>query len=240
MNEYSPYLALFTGFLEIFAFIYFIQIFKQSEKHLKSMIFILLFLGTYQLLEAFNCMYPGHHILVRMSFATVTVLPALGVAFNYLSSPNESKNQRYLTFAFMGAALFFITYFIITPSSTKLLSCQQFFATYHHTGELYRYFGMYYQFGLLAMLIMGVRNLVQTQDLNKRMLIGDYLIGSIVFIVPSILITGFIPNYQGSMTSVMCHIAIFFSFFIIQALYREKKIRQVSLDFEVLTSSVEE
>ena len=232
MNAYSPYLALFTGLIEIFAFVYFFMLFKQSESQLKSLVSILLFLGAYQLLEAFNCMFPGHPFLVRLSFANITMLPALGVYFAYLSAPRESRLQRYVTFAFLGSALFFITYFLSKPSSAVLLSCQQFFATYYHADTLYQVYGLYYQLGLFAMVLMAVRNLVFTQDLKKRMLIGDFVIGAVVFIVPSILITGLIPQYQGSMPSVMCHIAIFFSFFIVKALLREKKIRQVALDFE--------
>ena len=233
MNAYSPYLALITGFLEIFAFVYFFLLFKQSESHLKSMISILLFLGAYQLLEAFNCMFPGHPFLVRLSFATITMLPALGVYFAYLSAPKELKIQRYITFAFLGSALFFITYFLSRPSSVVLLSCQQFFATYYHADTLYQFYGLYYQLGLFVMLIMAVRNLVFTQDFKKRLLIGDFVIGAVVFILPSILITGLLPQYQGSMPSIMCHIAIFFSFFIVKALLREKKIRQVSLNIEL-------
>jgi len=232
MNAYSPYLALFTGLIEIFAFVYFFMLFKQSESQLKSLVSILLFLGAYQLLEAFNCMFPGHPFLVRLSFANITMLPALGVYFAYLSAPRESRLQRYVTFAFLGSALFFITYFLSKPSSAVLLSCQQFFATYYHADTLYQVYGLYYQLGLFAMVLMAVRNLVFTQDLKKRMLIGDFVIGAVVFIVPSILITGLIPQYQGSMPSVMCHIAIFFSFFIVKALLREKKIRQVALDLE--------
>ncbi len=232
MNAYSPYIALFTGLIEIFAFVYFFMLFKQSESQLKSLTSILLFLGAYQLLEAFNCMFPGHTFLVRLSFANITMLPALGVYFAYLSAPRESKNQRYITFAFLGSALFFITYFLSKPSSAVLLSCQQFFATYYHADTLYQVYGLYYQLGLFAMVIMAVRNLVFTSDLKKRMLIGDFIIGAVIFIVPSILITGLFPQYRGSMPSIMCHIAIFFSFFIVKALLREKKVRQVALDFE--------
>ncbi|RLD37278.1 MAG: hypothetical protein DRI74_07145 [Bacteroidetes bacterium] len=233
MNAYSPYLALFTGLIEIFAFIYFFLLFKQSGSHLKSITSILFFLGTYQLLEAFNCMFPGHSFLVRLSFADITILPALGVYFAYLSSPKESKTQRYITFAFLSSALFFITYFLSKPTSAVLLSCQQFFATYYHADILYQFYGLYYQLGLFTMLIMAVRNMVFTPDLRKRQLIGNFVIGSVVFIIPSILITAFLPTYQGSMPSVMCHIAIFFSFFIVKALLNEKRIRQLSLDLEL-------
>jgi hypothetical protein len=232
MNAYSPYLALFTGLIEIFAFVYFFMLFKQSESQIKSLVSILFFLGAYQLLEAFNCMFPGHNFLVRLSFANITMLPALGVYFAYLSAPKESKKQRYITFVFLGSALFFITYFLSKPSSAVLLSCQQFFATYYHADTLYQVYGLYYQSGLFVMVIMALRNLVFTSDLKKRMLIGDFVAGSVVFIIPSLLITGWISQYYGSMPSVMCHIAIFLSFFIVKALLREKKIRQLALGFE--------
>lgn len=233
MNAYSPYLAIITGLIELIAFIYFFLLFKQSESNLKSIIAILFFLSVYQLLEAFNCMFPGHPFLVRLSFADISMLPALGVYFAYLSAPVESKIQRYITFVFLGSALFFVMYFLSRPSSAVLMSCQQFFATYAHPDAFYRYYGLYYQLGMFTMLIMALRNLIYTEDLTKRKLIGDFIIGSIVFIIPSILITAFIPQFSGSMPSIMCHIALFLSFFIIKALLREKKLRVLSLGFEI-------
>ncbi len=233
MNAYSPYLAVFTGLVELLAFIYFFMLFKLSESSLKSLIAILFFLAAYQLLEAYNCMFPGNSLLVRFSFANITMLPALGVYFAYLSAPKESKAQRYITFVFLGSALFFITNFLSKPSSAILASCQQFFATYQHSDQLYQLFGLYYQLGMFTMLLMAVHNLVATQELAKRKLLGDFIGGSIVFIIPSILITTLIPQYQGSMPSIMCHISLFLSFFIIKALIREKKLRQVSLGVEI-------
>lgn len=233
MNAYSPYLAILTGLIELGAFIYFFMLFKHSESNLKSLIAILFFLAAYQLLEAFNCMYPGHSFLVRLSFANISMLPALGVYFAYLSAPVESKTQRMITFVFLGSALFFITYFLSRPSSALLASCQQFFATYSHPDSIYKYYGLYYQLGLFAMLLMAVRNLVYTKELVKRQMIGDFILGSIVFIIPSILITGMFSKFQGSMPSIMCHIAIFLGFFIIKTLVREKKLRNVSLGVEI-------
>jgi hypothetical protein len=233
MNPYSPYLAILTGLIELAAFIYFFMLFKQSESSLKSLIAILFFLAGYQLLEAFNCMFPGHPFLVRLSFADITMLPALGVYFAYLSAPTEKKIQRYITFVFLGSALFFITYFLSKPTSAVLISCQQFFATYSHPDAIYKYYGLYYQLGMFTMLLMAVRNLVYTNDLFKRKIIGDFIIGSVLFIIPSILISAFVPQYQGSMPSVMCHIALLLSVFIINTLVREKKLRNVSLGVEI-------
>ena len=233
MNAYSPYLALFTGFIELFAFIYFFMLFKQSESSLKSLIAILFFLSGYQLFEAFNCMFPGHSFLVRMSFVDITMLPVLGVYFAYLSSPVESKFQRYITYVFLGSALFFVTFFISKSDSALMKRCQQFFATYYHPDKVYKFYGLYYQLGMFSMLLIAVRNLIFTEDIVKRKLIGDFVMGSIVFIIPSIIITNLIPQFRGSMPSIMCHISLTMSFFIIKALAREQKLREVSLGVEI-------
>jgi hypothetical protein len=233
MNTYSPYIALATGLIELLAFTYFYLLFKQSESKIKSLIAILFFLGTYQMLEAFNCMYPGHSLLVRLSFADISMLPALGVYFAYLNAPKESKMQRYITFTFLGAALFFVSYFLSKPASASLLHCQDFFATYQHEEIPYLFYGFYYQFGLFVMLLMAIRNLIFTDNLAQRQLIGDFLSGAVLFIIPSILITSFVNVYTGSMPSVMCHIAIIFGFFIIKSLARERKLRSVSLGLEI-------
>lgn len=233
MNPYSPNLALLTGFVELFAFVYFFLLFKNSESRLKSLTAILFFLAGYQLFEAYNCLFPGHEFAVRLSFVDITVLPALGVYFAYLNAPVESKWQRAITFVFLGTGLFFVTYFLSKPSSVYLKSCQYFFATYTHPDGVFKYYGLYYQAGMFAMLMMGIRNMIYTSNLMQRKLMGDFLMGSMMFVIPSILITAFVTPYQGSMPSVMCHIALFLSLFIIRGLLREKKVRELSLSLQI-------
>ena len=224
MQPYNPYIALITGGIELIAFIYFYQAFKSSGEKIKTLVFILLFLSSYQLLEAFNCMMPSNSALVRMSFVSITFLPALGVRFVYASATRNKNIIKYIAHGFSIAALVFIIYFITTPQSVAMKSCQSFFATYTHASSIYRYYSAYYQLGMLTMVVLSFYNLIHTENTNDRKLIADFGIGSTLFIIPSILITGFIPQFFASMPSVMCHIALILSIFIIKSLYREYKL----------------
>ena len=121
------------------------------------------------------------------------------------------------------AALVFAVYFITTPQSVSLKSCQSFFATYNHAFPMYQYYSMYYQLGMITMVTLAFYNLVYCENIHERKLIADFGMGSVLFIIPSILMAGFIPKFYTSMPSVMCHIALIFSYFIIKSLYREYK-----------------
>ncbi|MBN2695891.1 hypothetical protein JXR93_14620 [bacterium] len=225
--SYSPILAVGTGLLELSAFLYFSIIFKNSEKSIKILNLLLLFLAGYQLLEAFNCLYPQYPILVRISFLDITWLPALGVFFAYLSSPIEKKYLKITSYVFLGAAFFFSSIYILNSTSTILKSCQLFYATYKHPGFYYEFYGAYYQLGMLLMLIFTTNNMVEESDKDKRKILSDFAIGSALFIIPSITLVAVIPKFRGSMPSIMCHIAIFLSIFIIKALWREKNRREI-------------
>ena len=223
MQPYTPYIALITGGIELTAFLYFYKAFKSSSESIKIIIFMLLFLASYQLLEAFNCMMPNHSTLVRMSFVSITFLPALGLRFTYATATHNKNIIKYIAYAFSIAALVFAVYFITTPQSVSLKSCQSFFATYNHAFPMYQYYSIYYQLGMLSMVTFSFYNLVYCENINERKLIVDFGMGSTLFIIPSIIMTGFIPKFYASMPSVMCHIALIFSFFIIKSLYREYK-----------------
>jgi hypothetical protein len=224
---YSPVLAVGTGLLELSAFIYFSIIFRESEKSIKTLNLMLFFLAGYQLLEAFNCIFPHYSFLVRVSFVIITWLPALGVYFAYLSSPIEKKYLKIISNIFIGAAFFFSAIYILNSTSTILKSCQLFYATYKNPGFYYEFYGAYYQLGMLLMLVFTIINTIDENNRDKRMILSDFAVGSALFIIPSIGLIAVIPSLRGSMPSIMCHIAIFLSFFIIKSLWREKNRRNI-------------
>ncbi len=238
MTQYSPILAITTGLIEISAFFYFSFLFKNMGKEYKILNLILFFLAGYQLLEAFNCVYPYYPVITRLSFLDITWLPALGVYFTYLTSPYKSKYFKVTSYFFIFLGFVFSITFILNATSTILKSCQLFYATYGNPGNYYHLYGLYYQSGMSLMLIFAINNLISIENKERRMLIADFAIGSALFIIPSVVLTSVIPKFRGSMPSIMCHIALFLCVFIIKALVREKKLNNLS--FSVLFSSFAE
>jgi len=229
MNDYIPSLAILTGGIELVAAVYFTLLFKDKKPGVKGMILLLFFLSGYQLLEALNCMGLGNKLLVRLAFADITWLPAIGVYTAYKLNPVKSKVTQNVSRVFMLSAAFFTAWFVLNPSTAVLKSCQSFYATYGNSFPIYTYYGVYYQLGMLLMVIIGIRAMIQIKDARDRSVVADFIIGSILFIIPSLGVTAVFKHLQGSMPSVMCHIAIFFTIFLIKGLIKEKTYQGLSL-----------
>ncbi len=231
MSQYSPLLAIITGSFELLAALYFFILFKNREINtgIKPLITILFFLSGYQLMEAANCVFPGNPMLVRFSFADITWLPALGVYYAYKINNSEKKSYKRISFLFTSSAIFFTGWFIMNPVSVTLKSCQAFFATYTNEFPIFQYYGIYYQLGMLFMVIFSVQALVTTENIRERMIISDFVIGSLMFVIPSLTVTAFYAKFRGSMPSVMCHFALFLGVFIVKSLIREQKYENISV-----------
>jgi len=229
MNSYIPELAVLTGGIEFVAATYFTMLFKDKKNGIKGMILILFFLSGYQILEAINCMGYGNKFLVRAAFADITWLPALGVYTAYSFSPKKFIFLKGIKNMFFLSASFFTAWFILNPSTAILKSCQSFYATYGNSYPVYNYYGIYYQLGMLAMVIFSIRAMVIIEKKRDRALVSEFAIGSIMFIIPSLGVSALVGSVRGSMPSVMCHIAIFLSIFIIKGLLREKVEQKISL-----------
>jgi hypothetical protein len=229
MSDYIPGLAIITGSLEFFAAIYFLLLFKNKERGIKGMITILFFLSGYQILEAANCMGYGNKFLVRAAFADITWLPALGVYTSITFNPNKSIISKSIKNMFFLSASFFTAWFILDPSTAILKSCRSFYATYGNSYPIYTYYGMYYQLGMLLMVIFSIRAMIVLEEKRDRALVSDFTIGSIMFIIPSLGVSAVFSSLKGSMPSVMCHIAIFLSIFIVKGLLKEKAEQNLSL-----------
>ena len=229
MNEYIPGLAIITGMIEFITAIYFTMLFKNKKNGIKGLIIILFFLSGYQLLEAANCLGYGSNFFVRLSFADITWLPALGVYTAYSFNPKKSIYLKTTKNLFILGASFFTAWFLLNPSTAILKSCQSFYATYQNSYPVYTYYAAYYQLGMLLMIILSVRAMITIKDTQKRALVSEFVIGSVMFVIPSMIVTTVFSHLRGSLPSVMCHIAIFLSIFIIKGLLKEKSYQNLSL-----------
>ncbi len=223
--KYMPIVAILTGLFEISFAIFFLPIVKKSKKpNLNVLLMILFLLSSYQLLEAYNCSFNNVPILVRLSFLFITWLPALGIYFSYLSSPNKNIIFRITSYLFLALALYFSFWFMIYGNTAVIKVCKSFIAVYSNRFPMYKFYGAYYQIGLLFMVTFSVINITKEENYNNRLIIQDFILGSLLFIIPSLVITSLFSSYRGAIPSVMCHLALFLGIFIVKTLSREKKL----------------
>ncbi len=72
------------------------------------------------------------------------------------------------------------------------------------------------------MLFLSAHGVIICKDHEQRLLLGQMLMGSLAFIIPSLITVIAIPYTKGALPSVMCHYALLLAIFITRLLYLER------------------
>ncbi|MBI9104029.1 MAG: hypothetical protein JEY99_16560 [Spirochaetales bacterium] len=217
--EYSPILALLTGSLEIGAATYFLLKIGQKKESFRVIIAILFLLAGYQILEAFNCSRIFNGSLTRLAFADITWLPALGVY--YISRQQEKAAPRIISYFYLGTASVFSIWYLFITQSLALSHCQNVIAVYTNNQPVYLLYSIYYQSGLLMMILIPSFIRSTIEDPKRQMNLRDFQIGTLAFMIPSIGFVLYSELLAKAMPSVMCHFALLLAIFLVRILYRE-------------------
>ncbi len=223
--DYSPILSIVTAVLEISAAAW--ALLSKGRRSVRySAAAVLFFLASYQIMEASICADPVRFTrLVRPAFMTVLWLPATGLLLLTFLAPTLRRFMKIYTGIFYALALgIFIWQFVDqTPVGTSV--CLVVFARYNNVmpRALTLAYGIYYQLGLLSMLVLSAVGVVKTADAFARKQIGQLLFGCLIFIIPAMMVTRLIPLTEGAYASILCHMAILLAVFIFSILWLENK-----------------
>jgi hypothetical protein len=100
--------------------------------------------------------------------------------------------------------------------------CLIVFARYHNPTPLYQAYGIFYQSGLLSMLLLSANGVTNSEDSHTRRLLGQVLLGSIAFIVPSLVTVAVVPVAEAALPSIMCHFALLLAIFLTRLAWMER------------------
>ncbi len=221
--NYSPILSIITAVFELSIIVWTLKSVKRTNVTVVSCA-ILLLLILYQILEVFVCSSETSSLLFsRLGFLVITWLPASGLLLICFLFPYRSKILLRFVQLMLLAAFLLNIWIISDPNFVKGTVCKIDFASYDSSSAKILIYGAYYQLGLLAMLVLSALGVIQTADGTKRKKMGQVLLGTISFVFPAMMLSIAYPPADDSLTSVLCHFAIFLAIFLARLIFLEKK-----------------
>lgn len=222
--NYNPILSLATATLEVGAAVWALR-----GPGRKPIIYttsaILICLAGYQIVEAIFCTGSAVTLafLPRMAFMIVAWLPPTGlllVAHLYPTRKRTLYVYAYGMYLFCAALVLGIA---TDKGFVSATVCEIVFARYANPTAIYRTYGMFYQSGLFAMLLISAYGVTISDDHRQRILLGQVLLGSIAFIFPSLVTIVVVPMTNNALPSIMCHFALLLALFLIRLVAIERR-----------------
>ncbi|HEY5270320.1 MAG TPA: hypothetical protein VII97_08285, partial [Anaerolineales bacterium] len=126
----------------------------------------------------------------------------------------------YAMFTFCGVLVVSIAVDKVFVTATV---CEIVFARYSNPTPLYQTYGIFYQSGLMSMLLLSAYGVTICKDDHQRLLLGQVLLGSIAFIFPALATVAVLPIADNALPSIMCRFAILLALFLIRLVSIERK-----------------
>jgi hypothetical protein len=213
-NCFSPPVMLVTLLIEFAAAIYTLYRYKMNTTG-RLVVGLLASLATFQLAEYHVC--TGYGINAeqwsRLGYASITLLPALGIHLLYVLAQKPSRRVVYAAYGTMAG---FVAYFMTYSTAFIGYKCTGNYVIFQiGVGPAIAY-GMYYYGWLLAAIILGMRwanDLMQAgkKQLARMQAIRSLIVGYLVFLVPTALANTVKPETRQGIPSIMCGFAVIFA-----------------------------
>ena len=216
---YSPGLAIGTAVFELAA-AYWTLRGKGERSILRTTGAILILLATYQIIEVAVCSNTGAAgFLPRLAFIAVTWLPPLGlVLISQLYRPKSRLFQGQAAFM-LAAAAGIMVWIALDPGFARISVCSAVYARYIHAMPRFTIYASFYWLGLLCMILFSGYGMWTSKEEQRKRLLTQVFWGSLAFIVPSVIVSYYVPGAQGAMPSIMCHFALLLAGFLVWMVY---------------------
>lgn len=177
-------------------------IFNRKHPFFWSIAMMLVLLQLYQLAEFLICIGVNENITGRIAYAIITFLPPLGY---FLSS--KVVGWRYPDYwVGFAAATGFSLYYLVTPGSVVLDSCNPFYAVYSWNHSFY--YGIYYV-GIItySIIFLAAHLIFRRNNVDKKSSLF-VLIGYLSFLAPMYIMVWVDSYFARAVTSIMCKYAL--------------------------------
>ncbi|MCK4695835.1 MAG: hypothetical protein KAT74_08735 [Candidatus Cloacimonetes bacterium] len=228
--NYSPVLSIITALFEILAAVWAL-LGAGRKKIIYTSSAILLLLAAYQILEVVICTAPQSSIFFsRLTFIVIAWLPPASILLIVLLFPTKKKAIYWFTSLIFTLALLISIWLLIDKGFVTKSVCTVIFARYSNPMPQYIIYAGFYHLGMLGMLFLSAHGVIICKDHKQRLLLGQMLMGSLAFILPSLITVIAIPYTRGALPSIMCHYALLLAIFITRLLYLERRLTGICLD----------
>ncbi len=228
--NYSPILSIATALFEIIVAVWAL-LGAGRKKIIYTSSAILLLLAAYQILEVVICTAPQSSIFFsRLAFIVIAWLPPAGILLIALLFPSGKRGVYWFTGLTFTVALLISIWLLIYKGFVTGSVCSIIFARYSNPMPQYIIYAGFYHLGMLGMLFLSAHGVMICKDHKQRLLLGQMLMGSLTFIVPSLITVIAVPYTKGALPSVMCHYALLLAIYIARLLYLERRQTGISFD----------
>ncbi len=200
---FSPPVMLATFVIEIGLLIYTVWRYKLTPVT-RLVALLLLFLASFQLAEYMVCGGWGMdaQAWTRYGFASITILPALGM---HLAIVLAKKRLPWLIALAYASAAVFVYYFIFVSGTLSGNECRPNYVVFHVEGALMYLYVLYY-YGWLA--VTTTLTLLWAKGSKHKKQLHGLAAGYLVFIIPTVLATAINPANIAGIPSIMCGFAV--------------------------------
>ena len=221
--EYSPLLSILTAVFEIAA-VYWALKSPGRKPIILTSATLLLLLASYQVLEVLICSSGlDARFLNRLAFIMITWLPPTGILLiAHLHTVKTRALYRYTGLMYT-LAFIIVIWILLDKNFVTETVCTVVFARYANPMPRYIAYCVFFDTGLLSMVVLSTYGFKTIKDFHQRRLLKQILTGTLSFIIPSVITVMLISNRSGSMLSIMCHYALLLAIFITRLIYLERK-----------------
>ncbi len=201
MNDYPGIISLFIACIEIVFFIN-LLIFSEKNSENKLIIFIILLLFSYQIMEFIMCYFENYsHLLVYFSFSIISFLPPLVL---YLVLTIKKVKNR-LTLLIFLPAIALLVYYIFVITGFEITACNILFAAYEMPlGDLY---GVVYYSPIIISIYLLSKMVLNPSYKERKTNLLIMLWGLLLTFIPVALIIAMFPFLIDYVESFFCKAA---------------------------------
>jgi hypothetical protein len=225
MNGYIPELAIATGLFEVAA-AWFAFHGPGRREFLRPIGVLLLLLAGYQFLEVAACGQPNNTNWARLAFVDIVWLPAVGVSLIVLLSQSKAQWPGWVVRGMFTIATVLTGWIAFDPTFVSRTVCSVVVARYVNPNPLYLLYGMYYQLGLVGMIVGAAVAMPVVEDQVRRQHLSDVQVGTLGFLLPAVATALLTNGLDGSLPSVMCHYALALALFLARIVARERALAE--------------
>jgi hypothetical protein len=223
--NYNPILSLGTAALEVGAAVWALRG-PGRRPLIHTVSAILFFLAGYQIVEAIFC--TGSPVtfafLPRLAFMLVAWLPPTGLLLVAQLYPTRTRTLYFYAAAMYVFCGVLVAGIALDKSFVTVTVCEIVFATYTNPTPLYQTYGVFYQSGLMSMLLLSAYGVTICRDDHQRLLLGQVLLGSMAFIIPALVVVSVLPIAENALPSILCHLALLLAIFLTRLVWLERRL----------------
>lgn len=205
---FSPLVMVATVIIELGLLIFLVFRYMLS-KIIALAAFLLLFLALFQMAEYGICEQLGFAdtTWVKIGFASITMLPVLGLHLVYAIA---GKMNKPLLLATYGASAVWILIFVFGNIMQEAV-CTGNYVIFNFLNPWERHYFIFYDLIILIAMVQAIRFARETKHENTKKALHWLFFGYISFTVPAIVIWFITDGADMAMPSIMCGFAVIFA-----------------------------